>query len=88
MSLFKKKQSQQSQQAQNVKVKDKECSTDDSCPMCHIPQDVVDQLKKNDNSKGGERQTGVAAKNNYEKYLDNYWYFNSRHCYRFNCQGS
>ena len=46
MSLLKKKQSHQSQMAQDVKVKNKECGTDDDCPMCHIPQEVVDQLKK------------------------------------------
>jgi len=62
MSLFKKKQSTQSQSAQDVKVKEKECSTDDDCPMCHIPQNVVDQLKKSDNSKDNKQESNGCCK--------------------------
>lgn len=61
MSLFKKK-TQQSQKTQDVKVKECQEENGDSCPMCHIPQDVVDQLKQDGNTKKDEKEGGSCCK--------------------------
>lgn len=43
MSLFKKK----STKDEETKVKENNSNNIDDCPMCHIPQEIVDQLKDN-----------------------------------------
>jgi len=58
MSLFKFKKKPNTDK--DTKAKDKESNMDDDCPMCHVPQSVVDQLKNN--SKDNEKESSNCCK--------------------------